>query len=133
LDIFDWRFEKYLTPWIVRLNWIMALVLASMWIVFITGSTIWSMMPDNNPSASMARPRVSSPFSVQPPPSNTGRLPAWLVVNAIKVGTAATMIAGAIYMLLTLRLSLEFAIVIFNIAKTVESIDEKSSATEPAR
>jgi hypothetical protein len=36
-------------------------------------------------------------------------------------------------MLLTLRLSLEFAIVIFNIAKTVESIDEKSSATEPAR
>lgn len=33
LDIFDWKFEKYLTPWIVRATWILCVGICALWII----------------------------------------------------------------------------------------------------
>lgn len=132
-DIFDWKFEKYLTPWIVRLNWILALVFASLWIVSVTGSTIWSFLPSDAQAISPSRSTVPFQFAPQPREERMSVETARLLLAAFRIISAAAMIAFTIQMLLMLRLSLEFAIVLFNIAKTVESIDEKSSVPDPAR
>ena len=33
LDIFDWRFKKYLTPWILRVSWLIVLLVAALWVL----------------------------------------------------------------------------------------------------
>jgi hypothetical protein len=126
LDIFDWKFEKYLTPWIVRITWIAVLVITTLWLFFVMVSFILSFLPDVVASA----PPGSFGPSPRFPPSprfETGLAGnAWLWLTVFRIIAAATTFVSTIIGLLWIRVLLEGAIVIFHIAKTLASIDEKT-------
>jgi len=118
LDLFDWKFEKYLTPWIVRFTWLAVLALTSLWLTLVLISTVASFMPVEAPR------RPSMDFEFRSPqdviPGN-----AWLWSAIFRIVGVGTAVAFTILWLLWVRVLLESAIVIFNIAKTLASIDEK--------
>jgi len=56
LDLFDLKFEKYLTPWIVRLTWTVALVLATLWFGVVMFSVVGMLMPPGEASDTSGAP-----------------------------------------------------------------------------
>ncbi len=123
LDLLDWKFEKYLTPWIVRFTWLAVLTLAALWITLLTVSTVASLLPETDSSSRAIDYSFRSPQEAMP-----GHDWLWFMVyRVIGFGTA---IAITIIWLLWVRVLLEFAIVVFNMAKSLASIDEKVPAPE---
>jgi hypothetical protein len=127
LDLFDWKFEKYLTPWIVRFTWLAVLVIAGLWLTFVTISLLLSFLPDVSTPTSDFDP--SSPFSVSPrsPRFETSLSDSpWLWNLVFRIVGGLTILFATLIWLLWIRVLLESAIVIFNIAKSLASIDEKT-------
>jgi hypothetical protein len=125
-DIFDFRFRMYLTPWIVRLTWIVVLALSVVALLGITLEFIAESIPES-PKKETAN---SQPFEfqgerlrpTQPPPKVF-----WLKVFWRILSTVAQMI-GVVASVLWTRVLLEIMIVIFNIAQSLASIDKKIKA-----
>jgi hypothetical protein len=122
LDLFDWKFEKYLTPWIVRFTWLAVLIVTGLWLTFVGLSFILSFFPELAFS--------SSPFSRSPRIGISDDPWLWLLIFRV-IGLCTTLIATIVSLLWT-RVLLESAIVIFNIAKSLASIDEKTVPPDSA-
>lgn len=123
LDLLDWKFEKYLTPWIVRITWIAVLVIATLWLFFVGISLVLSLLPEIAASS----PQMPSPRYSPTPRFETGLTDSpWLWRMVARIFVAVTSFVSTIIGLLWIRVLLEGAIVIFNIAKTLASIDEKT-------
>lgn len=123
LDIFfDFRFEMYLTPLIIRATWIIAIACT---VAGLSGLTVWLAMT--------ATPQQQGP-QMQPGgvPMEVGieelREPKAVVADygAWKAVFYVAVVVGSILALLWLRVCLEAVIVIFNIAESLESIDGKT-------
>ena len=125
LDLFDWKFEKYLTPWIVRATWVVCVALAALWLSLIVFATVWAMVPDIE-SNSSERPNV--PF--EGPEFRAPTLPRWLTARVASVLGGITLACSVILGVLWLRVLLETVIVLFNIATTLTSIDQKIQQSE---
>jgi hypothetical protein len=130
-DLFDFRFEKSLTPWIVRLSWVLILIVGALWIVAIVVGVLGAVLPDIPDSeryATEARLKTYSP-AVGSIPGNTpssGTTPS--LTSALRVNRWLAVLTGGISVLLGvlwLRVVLESVIVLFNIAATVAQIDRK--------
>lgn len=119
LDVFlDFRFEKYLTPLIVRATWVISIVLtiAFMALMFI----------------GMLLSRLPAPGGELQPQAQRHQIAPWasqaishLGESVSEIITLATMFVMSILFLLWLRVSLEAVIVIFNMAESLRSIDKK--------
>lgn len=125
-DFFDWKFEKYLTPWIVRATWLACVSLAALWIAVISIGTLVSWAPDIESSPSARRPVTR----FEGPEIRTPTLPRWLTSRAASTGYSVTGICFVVIVILWIRVFLETAIVLFNIASTLTSIDDKIDQSE---
>ena len=125
LDLFDWKFEKYLTPWIVRATWLACLVMVFVSVATILILTLLSWAPDLDTSDGSQTPGTDyrgSEFRVPKPPE-------WLASRISKTVAGILAICSAMLGLLWIRVVLEIVIVVFNIATTLTSIDEKLEAS----
>jgi hypothetical protein len=127
-DILDFKFEKYLTPWIVRVSWATALVVALMWLVVLTFGLLMSIIPTPETDT-----RNGSSPRTAPQEYDRSARPGWhfdlspvreySAKTALAIVAYLTAIIGCVVSLLWIRVVLECVIVIFNIAQTLTSID----------
>ncbi len=115
--IFDFGFKRYVTPLIVRFTWALAVIMAMLSILFILYGTISSYMPEKNPERPQMRLDVSRLDSTMN--SGTMRVVSDLFKTTIIIGTILCS-------LLWIRVALESVIVIFHMAQSMASIDEKT-------
>lgn len=130
LDLFDWKFEKYLTPWIVRFTWVAVVVIAGLWLMFVTVSLLLTFVPDVATPANDFEP--SSPFSSSPQFEISLSDSPWLWLLVFRIVGGLTILFVTLIWLLWIRVLLESAIVIFNIARSLASIDEKTATPDSA-
>lgn len=109
--ILDFRFEKYVTPWIVRITWIVVLVVGAIMLLLQIGGDISSLLPDGSNSR---QPN----FDFQP----RGEL----VYRLVQFGQILLRYSTLFIGLLWIRVVLETMIVIFHIAQSLASIDRKT-------
>jgi predicted nucleic-acid-binding Zn-ribbon protein len=118
-DFLDFKFEKYLTPWIIRITWVMScgmavVLLLVLLVTFATNSAA------SDESAPIEVP-AGDTFDYKLPSRTTFATDATVRLTAFCV-CVFLLILG----LLWLRVVLETLIVVFNIATSVASIDEKT-------
>ncbi len=118
LGLFDWRFRRYLTPWIVRVTWIVFLLMTAMWLLILLIGFIVSITPVDSTSI---RPKpVNNPFQqFKQPETSTG---GTLQYVAMLISVAITTLLGVLWV----RVILELVIVRFNMAHSLETIEKKS-------
>jgi hypothetical protein len=128
MDLFDWKFEKYLTPWIVRATWLICVIGAFLWLAFISIGTLWSLAPDMSSSRSETQTSSSldNQRSFEERPSSGP--PGWLSARLVSAIAGLTGIGFVIVMLLWIRVVLETSIVLFNISATLSAMDQKADA-----
>jgi hypothetical protein len=120
-DIFDWKFEKYLTPWIIRATWICCVAMGFIWSALIILLTLWSWAPEIVSSDAPSRPNAS--YEVRE--SSFPTAPDWLTSRVTATIAGISALCFVLILLLWIRVVLETAIVLFNIATTLLSIDRK--------
>jgi hypothetical protein len=108
LDLFDWKFEKYVTPLIVRITWILA-VASTVFILTLVllGPEIWADIMAGSGSRR---------------PSSKSGIPLWMLKLILRI----PLVVGALWALLWTRVFLELVIVIFHIANSVASIEKNT-------
>jgi hypothetical protein len=130
LDIFDFRFEAFVTPIIIRTTWVLVLIgacLYSAWALYSALETE-SKYQIRLPEMTATEPATkTSPTVIKKPPtmeeleaeakrSETMRNLVWFGFKLIALCLS----------LLWVRVSLEMTIVAFNIANSLQSIDQKT-------
>lgn len=122
LDIFDWKFEKYVTPIIVRITWVICVVLAALAVVLVIIGLIFQMLPEiqiseSGSGAPDGRPTIEY---------RTPEVPFWLQKRIWAISQAVGSLFGIVIFILWTRVLSETVIVIFNIATSLSSIDQKT-------
>ncbi len=124
LDLFDFKFEKYLTPWIIRITWGLVLGCAAMWIMAIGLGIVATWMPESTQARerpeARERPNATRLEFIAP----NAEAPIWLRKRLITTVAGITGCIAVIIAVLWIRVSLETVIVVFNMAKSLASIDE---------
>jgi hypothetical protein len=123
-DVFDWKFEKYLTPWIIRLTWIATLGVSALWIVGILILTVMSLAPEVTAGTASKRNRERGDseieYEIRAPKVNMERMQRPIIA----ICSAATACIGVLIGLLWTRVILECAIVLFNMANSLTNIED---------
>jgi len=126
-DIFDWKFEKYLTPWIVRITWITCLVLSAVSLLFVGGGLLMALAPEvdhSNTSRSTVEFRL--PIEESGGAAKSGRtVPFWMMRRVWAVFGAVFSTVMLILCLLWIRVILECVIVVFNISATLKEMNQR--------
>ena len=113
--LFDIRFERYLTPWIIRVSWILFLIFAALALVGWTLSAVGGGLGDASPDM-LARPgRPSSPTK-----------PIVSVEAIIRFINTVKIVIGVCLLVLYIRVFCECIIVIFNIAASLKAIESNT-------
>ena len=123
LHLFDLSFKRFATPSIVRLTWFALLVVAAIWLLFVTVTVASIALSDSPRSQRAPNPveRAQSPFALRAPEiirNNTGQVFFSLLMLTQIVLTGLSF--------LWVRVGLEGAIVLFHIAGSLKSLDEKT-------
>ncbi len=111
--ILDFRFEKYVTPVIIRITWILTLIIAAMLLIFQLYVDVASLFPE-------------SPSATAPPSDFEFRPDGRVVDKLVQFGFFLVRYTGIFMALLWVRVWLETMIVLFNIAQSLISIDRKT-------
>ena len=112
LDLFDWKFEKYITPLIIRITWIIVVAgFLCAFVFFMIGPEVWARIGSDSSSSS---------------PGTGFRIPDWMIIIAVRVVQAMVMVI----MLLWIRVILESMIVIFNIARGISNIEKNTESDQ---
>lgn len=110
LDVFDWKFERYVTPLIIRITWIIVVAgFLCAFVYFMIGPEVWASIGSGSSSST---------------PGTGFRIPDWMIIIAVRVVQAMTMVI----MLLWIRVILESMIVIFNIARGISNIEKNTGS-----
>lgn len=123
LHLFDLSFKRFATPSIVRLTWFTLLLVAAIWLLFVA-VTVTSVALSETPRSSSARgglERSQNPLEVSAAAMvgrQTGRVFFSLVILTQIVLTGLSF--------LWIRVGLEGAIVLFHIAGSLKSLDDKT-------
>lgn len=116
--LLDLRFERYLTPWIIRISWILVLLFAT----FMIAS--WALRTVTGGFAADSISDVSGRMGARPTRAPTPARPE--VVTAIKLADAAMAIIGVPLAVLYSRVFCECLIVIFHVANSLKTIEENT-------
>lgn len=119
LALFDWRFEYYLTPWIIRFFWIAFLAITVLVLLFNTLGLAWGLMPDV--ASTPAKSNFGGGFHEPSGPA----LPGWLTLRFAKVVLYVISVIGSIFGVLITRVILEMMIVVFRIAEDIGLLKRK--------
>ncbi len=120
LAIFDWRFEYYLTPWIIRFLWVAFLLLTAGLILLNILGLVWGLLPDM--SSASSSPHFGGGGGGYGEPSF---LPSWLTERFVKVVVFVVSLVGSIIAVLVTRMILELMIVVFRIAEDIGMLKRK--------
>jgi hypothetical protein len=121
LDIFDWKFEKYLTPWVIRATWIICLILAAAMLVMSSVETFRDSLPER-PATNGIGGRVEFRLPEEPPSD-----------RALTLLAGLAKVLAVIIAVLWVRVVMETTIVLFNIATTLTTIDRRIETEATAR
>lgn len=135
IDLLDWRFEKYLTPWIIRIAWLAILVLAGTVLLYFSVETVYKAV--FNEPLSDHLPGLRDILKDDPPRFRQVGGPREKVVVEFRPGEFVNRLVGAlgkllavsivaIFTVLWLRVACESVIVIFNIATSLRRLEELS-------
>ena len=138
LLVFDWKFEHYLTPWIVRITWVLLLFMLALSVVSVVATSIADAIPKSDL-------KLELPAKEKKPEHKAGRKPEpkrdWNLApentsvslqdilfgdrNSVAVGILRTFAAvfAAFWALLWTRVALELIIVVFNIAASLKRME----------
>ena len=119
-NFFDWKFERYMTPWIIRFTWVLSVIWAACVIVLLAISMVSSAMPSREKPQTDFRSQTDIDAlmrSLSQQEQSTGARWTWKLIG---YGTAAVV---SILSLMGTRVVLECLIVVFKIADTAASID----------
>ena len=107
-DLFDWKFEKYITPMIIRITWVIVVfAVFCMFVYFMIGPEVWASIGSGSSGSS----------------SGAGfRIPLWTIHVIVRIVQAVMMVIT----LLWVRVILESMIVIFNIARGISNIEKNT-------
>lgn len=136
-DVFDWRFERYLTPWIVRFTWISILFIAGLAAIYGVTDAAYTLAFDasivdhlsvllegDEPQFRRNAGQRERQFGVEFKPENLGKR------RIAAIGELLARLTAIAFTLLYLRVLCEFVIVVFNIASSLRRLEELS---EPDR
>jgi hypothetical protein len=138
LDLFDLSFTRYVTPLIVKITWVLALALAAVWLLTVIVGLIISSLPEVEVSQRTEQPAPTLPSRptrpaepAQPhwefgPPRIVERAGDASYDAALKVVIVITQVVAIVLFLLWVRVALEAVIVIFHMAASLRSIDDKT-------
>ena len=120
IDIFDFRFKRYLTPYIIRLIWILAVAGCLFFVLGNTLITPFMGTETNNlrmESSDDGIGRNAPEKNVKPSKLTEAFLEiiAWLVSNVL-------VVIGSVMFLLVIRVIFEQAILLFNISNDLKSM-----------
>jgi hypothetical protein len=119
--IFDFKFEHYLTPWIIRAYWILALVLGALAMIVYTVDNVGSLFAKE---AQFSAPRIGVAFDSHGPNWSSPHeqsLSAKLVEFVWRWKFTITIPLS----LAMVRVFCELAIVVFNIANSLKTIERR--------
>jgi hypothetical protein len=128
LDLFDLSFTRYVTPLIVKITWVLALTLGAVWLVVIVLGLIASSLPvaeQSEPTRSTRPSRPQPQFEFRPP-EIAERVGDASFAVAFRIVLLITQVIGVILFLLWVRVGLEAVIVVFHMAASLRSIDDKT-------
>ena len=125
LDIFDWRFKKYLTPWILRVTWLIVLFVAALWVIYQLFCFVGAWLPEVRWDTGGGGADFADQMRRQREPAAEPMLPIWFVARLFNSFWAITQIALTAIVMLWIRVAFEVAIVLFNIATTLTGIENE--------
>ena len=128
LDLFDWRLEKYLTPWIIRVTWMLTLLWGISCVCLIGLGAVMAWLPEPAQQETTFR-RGNTEFRQQPAEFVLPDVPDWLDYRIARSVVAVTAIFVVIIAVLWTRVVLELVMVFFNMASSLNSIDQKTPNT----
>ena len=123
LDIFDWRFKKYLTPWILRVTWLIVLFVAALWVIYQLFNFLAAWLPEVRWDTGMNVTDLADARNREP--AAEPMLPFWFKIRLFNSLLAITKIAVTAIVMLWIRVAFEMAIVLFNIATTLTGIENQ--------
>ncbi len=119
----DWKFEHYLTPWIIRTYWLLSLVAAALSLAILAITLIVSLLPESPRQERTVEHKLINPF--QPDSQQTAS------EAATKFLYFALKTIGVVASLLFVRVFCETLIVIFNIAGSARAIENALASKSP--
>lgn len=139
-DVFDFTFEKYVTPLIIKITWSLAVLFSGLWLIAIVALCVITWIPSSQESSqpATASPPVLSPPRSRPParepiarPRTTSPRPsfdwaAWIDRKAVATVAYIQIAVAIVLILLWTRVVLETVIVVFHIATSIRSLDSKT-------
>jgi endogenous inhibitor of DNA gyrase (YacG/DUF329 family) len=109
VEFFDFRFRRYVTPWILKIGWLLLLIAAVVWFAIATYTYVAALL-----------------FSAQAPESELAGLPGTvveptsaLVLTFFYVSTIGSIVVG----LLVCRVVFESVMALFSICNTMRTIN----------
>jgi hypothetical protein len=126
LALFDFRFQYFITPWIIKIYWAFAVIMIGTGLVFSIGSYAISPIVSavSNDTESSDQYNYNSGSSRNSSPI---KMPKFVrSISAASIGVVVTLIA-AVTFLLFLRVFLELAIVAFRIAEDMSDVRRMAS------
>lgn len=123
MDFFDFSFQKYLTPVIVKITWVVTLVMGGIWILVLTLGVFADWLPDDSGQTSVRTNStvISNGYEQQFDRINRNR---GSIISVMRFVTWLTGIVSAIVGCLWIRVGLECVIVFFNISTTLTDIKQ---------
>lgn len=135
--LLDWKFEHYLTPWIVRAYWVLAIVCGGLLIILLAVKTISDVFPEKqaavrgmHPLPPIGRPRIQEGWDEQPEQPSAAELEwrRYVSQTAEKMEVDIGAFALVLALLLSVRIGCESIIVLFNIAASASAIERSLKA-----
>lgn len=117
--VFDWRFEYYLTPWIIRVLWVGLLVFTALALLGHTFGFISGFFPETGTSEVDHGRHFSAP---QEPAIS---VPGWFTAGLGRFLLYALGFVSCIVSTLLARMFLELMIVVFRIAEDIGTLRRK--------
>ncbi len=112
LEFFDFRLRRYLTPWILRISWLLVMIVALIWGGIVSWAYVTSLVG--------VEPTTPSPSAMQSVAANTP--PALM-----KTGVYLSSIAAILLTLLWIRVLFETIMLLFSIGNTLRTTAAKES------
>ncbi len=138
----DFKFKRYLTPWIIRVTWLCVLLLVAVWFLLLSGSTVLSWLATESSSREQPSLDTSSLDGLLDQLDGQSLLGSSLLGGSAKqrpgfIGSVErfawksaqifTAVVSMFLFVLWSRAMLEMVVVIFDISETLKRIDSKTN------
>lgn len=127
-EFFDFRFRRYLTPWILRISWLLILVLALIWFLIICYTYLSSLLQlGQSGDLPVAIDTGSGTSFTSGEPARISGAIKWSPFF-VESGVFLSAVFGLILTVLWIRVLFESIMMLFSMGNTLRTIDAKRLA-----